>query len=109
MRVSQFSRILSRFKYNFYLFLQFFYSFFKEFFKIISRKTPMQDLHKNMSAFEALDPTQLKLMEEECILVDKNDQKTGSTFKKNCHLLKNIDTGIIVLTILKLQLIHIFW
>ena len=41
-----------------------------------------------------LDETQVKLMEEECILVDKNDQVIGSASKKVCHLLNNIDKGI---------------
>jgi len=42
-----------------------------------------------------LDETQVKLMEEECILVDKNDQVIGSASKKVCHLLNNIDKGML--------------
>ena len=41
-----------------------------------------------------LDETQVKLMEEECILVDENDKNIGSASKKVCHLLENIDKGI---------------
>jgi len=40
-----------------------------------------------------LDTTQVKLLEEECILVDNDDQTTGFTSKKNCHLLENINKG----------------
>ena len=41
------------------------------------------------------DETQLKLMEEACILVDNNDRNIGSTSKKECHLLSNIKQGYI--------------
>lgn len=33
-----------------------------------------------------LDETQVQLLSEECILVDKEDQVIGSDTKKNCHL-----------------------
>lgn len=33
-----------------------------------------------------LDQTQVQLLSEECILVDKEDQVIGSDTKKNCHL-----------------------
>ena len=36
-----------------------------------------------------LDPIQEALLNEVCILVDENDQKTGSATKKDCHLLKD--------------------
>lgn len=42
-----------------------------------------------------LDATQVKLLEEECILIDNDDQKVGSASKKICHLLKNIDKGML--------------
>lgn len=42
-----------------------------------------------------LDETQVKLMEEECILVDENDKNIGSASKKVCHLLENIDKGML--------------
>ncbi|XP_071101999.1 isopentenyl-diphosphate Delta-isomerase 1-like [Haliotis cracherodii] len=42
-----------------------------------------------------LDDTQIKLLQEECILVDKNDKNIGSASKKKCHLLKNIDEGML--------------
>jgi len=40
-----------------------------------------------------LDDIQAKLMEEECILIDENDQKIGVASKKVCHLLENINKG----------------
>ena len=40
-----------------------------------------------------MDATQIKLMEEECILVDDHDRKIGSSSKKICHMLENINKG----------------
>jgi len=40
-----------------------------------------------------LDATQVKLLEEECILIDNDDHKVGSASKKVCHLLENIEKG----------------
>ena len=40
-----------------------------------------------------LDATQVKLLEEQCILVDNDDQKRGFASKKTCHLLENINQG----------------
>ncbi|ESP03167.1 hypothetical protein LOTGIDRAFT_171636 [Lottia gigantea] len=42
-----------------------------------------------------LDETQVKLMQEECILVDENDKNTGSASKKECHLMENINNGML--------------
>jgi len=39
------------------------------------------------------DPVQVKLMEEECILVDHDDKVIGCDSKKSCHLNTNIKTG----------------
>ena len=38
----------------------------------------------------AIDPIQEKLLEERCILVDNEDNVTGSATKRNCHSKKNI-------------------
>ena len=38
-----------------------------------------------------LDETQVKLLEEECILIDEGDQKIGAASKRTCHLLENIN------------------
>ena len=43
--------------------------------------------------FTSHDPTQIKLMAEQCILVDKEDEILGADTKKNCHLNVNIDQG----------------
>ncbi|KAK7009279.1 isopentenyl-diphosphate Delta-isomerase 1-like isoform X2 [Biomphalaria glabrata] len=42
-----------------------------------------------------LDEIQVKLMEEECILVDENDNAIGAASKKECHLLDNINKGML--------------
>ncbi|KAK3733764.1 hypothetical protein RRG08_026876 [Elysia crispata] len=44
---------------------------------------------------KGLDETQVKLMEEKCILVDTDDLKIGSASKKTCHLLENINKGML--------------
>lgn len=41
------------------------------------------------------DQTQVTLLDEECILVDEKDHEIGSETKKNCHLLTNIDKGML--------------
>ncbi|RHZ59357.1 hypothetical protein Glove_364g11 [Diversispora epigaea] len=43
----------------------------------------------------AYDPEQVRLMEEMCILVNKNDQRIGADTKKNCHLMENINKGLL--------------
>jgi len=50
-----------------------------------------------------LDATQVKLLEEECILIDKDDHKVGSATKKVCHLLKNIEKGCISDSLIQLM------
>ena len=40
-----------------------------------------------------LDEKQVQLLAEMCILIDKDDCKTGAESKKNCHLNSNIDKG----------------
>ena len=46
-----------------------------------------------MADLATLDETQVKLMAEECILVDENDKAIGSDTKKNCHLNEQIREG----------------
>lgn len=41
------------------------------------------------------DQTQTALLDEECILVNEKDEVTGSASKKDCHLLTNIDKGML--------------
>ena len=43
---------------------------------------------------DGLDQTQVKLLEEECILIDNDDKNIGTASKKVCHLLENINKGI---------------
>ena len=40
-----------------------------------------------------LDETQIKLLAEECIVIDNDDNNIGSASKKACHLLENINKG----------------
>lgn len=44
---------------------------------------------------KGLDRIQVKLMREQCILIDKDDTPTGWASKKDCHLLKNINKGML--------------
>jgi len=48
-----------------------------------------------MSQESNLDPVQVRLLEEECILVDENDNKIGSASKRVCHNLQNIKSGML--------------
>ncbi|XP_029642170.1 isopentenyl-diphosphate Delta-isomerase 1 isoform X1 [Octopus sinensis] len=42
-----------------------------------------------------LDPTQAKLMSEECILVDEMDRVLDKATKQECHLMANINKGML--------------
>ncbi|BFZ01189.1 hypothetical protein BsWGS_04228 [Bradybaena similaris] len=42
-----------------------------------------------------VDEIQAKLMQEECIIIDRNDKIIGSASKKECHLLENINKGML--------------
>lgn len=44
---------------------------------------------------QGLDEAQVKLLAEQCILVDENDQNIGAASKKDCHLNSNIDQGML--------------
>lgn len=44
-----------------------------------------------------VDEIQAKLMQEECIIIDRNDKIIGSATKKECHLLENINQGLFCL------------
>ena len=44
---------------------------------------------------ESYDKEQVELMNEECILVNGNDEIIGSASKKDCHLMENIKTGML--------------
>lgn len=42
-----------------------------------------------------MDPIQVALMNEECILVDRLDNQIGCASKKECHLMTNIKQGML--------------
>ncbi|KAI9770525.1 MAG: isopentenyl-diphosphate delta-isomerase idi1 [Geoglossum simile] len=44
---------------------------------------------------EGYDEEQIRLMDEVCIVLDENDVPIGSASKKVCHLMKNIDRGLL--------------
>ncbi|KAI9280668.1 isopentenyl-diphosphate delta-isomerase [Sporodiniella umbellata] len=41
------------------------------------------------------DEEQVRLMEEMCIVIDENDKRIGADSKKTCHLMTNIETGLL--------------
>ncbi|PAV21970.1 Isopentenyldiphosphate isomerase [Pyrrhoderma noxium] len=41
------------------------------------------------------DPEQSRLMDERCILVDEDDTPLGAADKKTCHLMENINKGLL--------------
>jgi len=41
------------------------------------------------------DAEQVRLMEEMCILLDENDKQIGAASKKVCHLMDNINQGML--------------
>ncbi|KAK9458857.1 NUDIX hydrolase domain-like protein [Lipomyces oligophaga] len=45
--------------------------------------------------FDGYDEEQVRLMEEVCIVLDWNDVPCGSASKKTCHLMANIDSGLL--------------
>ncbi|KAJ3135119.1 isopentenyl-diphosphate delta-isomerase idi1 [Geranomyces variabilis] len=45
--------------------------------------------------WEAYDPEQVRLMAEQCIVIDTNDKPIGADSKKNCHLMTNISNGLL--------------
>lgn len=47
--------------------------------------------NSNVDELAGYDATQVELMEEMCILVDKNDNVIGADTKKNTHLMTNIN------------------
>ncbi|OCF60569.1 isopentenyl-diphosphate Delta-isomerase [Kwoniella mangroviensis CBS 10435] len=49
----------------------------------------------NTISLDTYDEEQVRLMEERCILVDGNDKAYGEDSKKTCHLMSNINTGLL--------------
>ncbi|GAB7356636.1 hypothetical protein MBLNU459_g7356t1 [Dothideomycetes sp. NU459] len=44
---------------------------------------------------EGYDEEQIRLMDEVCIVLDEDDKPIGSASKKVCHLMENIDKGLL--------------
>lgn len=47
------------------------------------------------AVFAGADEEQIKLMAENCIVLDYEDRQVGSGTKKLCHLMENIDKGLL--------------
>ncbi|XP_064647917.1 isopentenyl-diphosphate Delta-isomerase 1-like isoform X2 [Lineus longissimus] len=69
--------------------------------KLVGRKCTIKRTLNTMMENKAeamlarLDETQVQLLKENCILVDESDKAIGSATKKDCHLLSNIDKGML--------------
>ncbi|KAK2744839.1 isopentenyl-diphosphate delta-isomerase idi1 [Myotisia sp. PD_48] len=50
---------------------------------------------KDGGDLEGYDDEQVKLMDEMCIVLDNDDTPIGSASKKTCHLMTNIDRGLL--------------
>ncbi|KAH8550786.1 isopentenyl pyrophosphate isomerase [Umbelopsis sp. PMI_123] len=44
---------------------------------------------------QSYDEEQVRLMEEMCIVIDKDDKRIGADSKKTCHLMDNINAGLL--------------
>ncbi|KAL8382752.1 hypothetical protein RB595_006507 [Gaeumannomyces hyphopodioides] len=53
------------------------------------------DIDTSGDALEGHDEEQIRLMDEVCIVVDENDLPIGKGSKKICHLMTNIDKGLL--------------
>lgn len=49
----------------------------------------------SMSATSHLDPVQVSLLKEHCIVVDESDRPVKAETKENCHLVENIKQGLL--------------
>ncbi|KAI7786957.1 isopentenyl-diphosphate delta-isomerase [Diaporthe eres] len=49
----------------------------------------------NTSELDGHDAEQIRLMDEVCIVLDENDEAIGTASKKVCHLMTNIDKGLL--------------
>ena len=60
-----------------------------------SSETPSDLSHKDKSAFSGHNEIQIQLMNENCIVLDWDDNIVGSATKKVCHLMDNIERGLL--------------
>jgi len=51
--------------------------------------------NEDKELFKGQDEEQIKLMEENCIVLDYNDVPIGAGTKKTCHLMANINQGLL--------------
>ncbi|CEJ84764.1 Putative Isopentenyl-diphosphate Delta-isomerase [[Torrubiella] hemipterigena] len=61
----------------------------------ILRLFPEIDSTATDSSLEGYDEEQIRLMDEVCIVLDENDLPIGKASKKICHLMTNIDKGLL--------------
>ncbi|KAK3323509.1 NUDIX hydrolase domain-like protein [Cercophora scortea] len=53
------------------------------------------DIDTSGEALEGHDEEQIRLMDEMCIVLDENDMPIGTASKKLCHLMTNIEKGLL--------------
>ncbi|KAI9736414.1 MAG: isopentenyl-diphosphate delta-isomerase idi1 [Claussenomyces sp. TS43310] len=53
------------------------------------------DIDTSATALDGHDEEQIRLMDEVCIVLDENDKPIGNFSKKICHLMTNIDKGLL--------------
>nr|XP_054767579.1 isopentenyl-diphosphate Delta-isomerase 1-like [Lytechinus pictus] len=69
---------------------------FQPFTRILSPKgDQLSRLIMSQATTDGLDDTQVKLLAEQCILVDRDDNVIGAATKKDCHLYENIQKGML--------------
>lgn len=66
--------------------------FSRSFTKLSWQSSPFNIMDLDMKKYDAL---QVELMKEQCILIDNEDNVIGSTSKRSCHLLENINSGML--------------
>lgn len=57
--------------------------------------TLFPDIDTSGEALDGHDEEQIRLMDEVCIVVDENDMPIGKGSKKICHLMTNIEKGLL--------------
>ncbi|KAG9246060.1 NUDIX hydrolase domain-like protein [Calycina marina] len=53
------------------------------------------EIDTSSGALDGHDAEQIRLMDEVCIVLDENDKPIGNLSKKTCHLMTNIDKGLL--------------
>lgn len=61
----------------------------------INTSLAISSQQQESSELDGYDEEQVRLMDEMCIVLDINDKPIGSASKKICHLMKNIDKGLL--------------